>query len=283
MGKLYATGVVMMEQATKGSRWRWRRILSNVLILAGLALLLYPVGTWGYAWWQQRELARQLVATHPALTIPSRAYFNEDMLPLKEDPFQVKTEQDAALKAAAEAKRAAAKAKRDAELASLVEAARAFTASFAADAASGVVPIGRVIIPKIGVDVVLVQGTGRGDLREGPGHWPETPLPGLGGNFVVSGHRTTYGAPFFKLDKLAAGDEIDVLLPYVAATYRVTRTVIVRPDQTDVVAQRGVEELSLATCHPIYSARQRLVVQAEMVSFKLLETTAASPASGSGG
>lgn len=259
----------MVDHAKKGLRLRWRRILSHVLILAGVALLLYPAGTWGYAWWQQRDLARKLVATHPALTLPSRTYFNEDM-------FQLKAEQDALRKVAAEAKRKA-------ELASLVEAARSFTASLAADAASGAVPIGRVIIPKIGVDAVLVQGTGRGDLREGPGHWPETPLPGLGGNFVVSGHRTTYGAPFFKLNKLAAGDEIDVLLPYVAARYRVTRSLIVRPDQTDVVAQRGVEELSLATCHPIYSARQRLVVQAEMVSFKLLREAAVSLAPGSGG
>lgn len=266
----------MSDQANKGSRRRWRRILSDVLILAGVAIMLYPAGTWGYAWWQQRDLARKLVATHPALTVPSRSYFNEDMFKLNEDLFQVKTEQDATLKATAEARR-------DAELRSLVEAARAFTASLVADVASGPVPIGRVIIPRIGVDAVLVQGTGRGDLREGPGHWPETPLPGLGGNFVVSGHRTTYGAPFFKLDKLAAGDEIDVLLPYVAARYRVTRSLIVRPDQTDVVAQRGVEELSLATCHPIYSARQRLVVQAELVSFKLLGTAAVSAAPGSGG
>lgn len=266
----------MSEQEHKRSRWRWRRILADVLIIAGLGLLLYPVGTWGYAWWQQRELGRKLVANHPALTIPSPTYFQEDM-------FQLKAELDAQQEALAEAERAAAKAKRDAELASLTEAARTYTASLAADTASGVVPIGRVIIPKIGVDVVLVQGTGRGDLREGPGHWPETPLPGLGGNFVVSGHRTTYGAPFLKLDKLAAGDEIDVLLPYVAATYRVTRTVVVRPDQTDVVTQRGVEELSLATCHPVYSARQRLVVQAEMVSFKLLKTAKAAPASAGGG
>ncbi len=266
----------MVDQAKSGVRLRWRRILSGVLILAGVALLLYPVGTWGYAWWQQRDLARKLVADHPALTTPSRSYFNEDMFQLNKDIFELKTERAALLKAAAEVKRVA-------ELASLAEAARAFTGSLAADAASGAVPIGRVIIPKIGVNVVLVQGTGRGDLREGPGHWPETPLPGLGGNFVVSGHRTTYGAPFLKLDKLAVGDEIDVLLPYAAARYRVTRSLIVRPDETDVVAQRGVEELSLATCHPIYSARQRLIVQAEMVSFKLLGTAAVSPAPGSGG
>ena len=254
----------MVDQTTRSARRRWARVLSTALMLAGVSILLYPVGTWGYAWWQQRGLARELLVSYPALTLPSPTYFHEDM-------FQLKVEQDALRKAAAEAKR-------DAELAALVAGARAFTASLAADPASGGVPIGRVVIPKIGVDAVLVEGTGRGDLREGPGHWPETPLPGLGGNFVVSGHRTTYGAPFFRLDKLAEGDEIDVLLPYVAARYRVTRSLIVRPNQTDVVAQRGVEELSLATCHPIYSARQRLVVQAEMVSFKLVGAAAVSSA-----
>lgn len=256
----------MVDRAEKRSRWRWQRVLSDLLIVAGVALLLYPVGTWGYTWWQQKGLARQLVLTHPALTLPSRTYFSEDMVQLKE-------EQSALRKAAEETRRKA-------ELAALSDAARAFAESLTADPGSGTVPIGRIVIPAIGVDAVLIEGVGRSDLREGPGHWPETPLPGLGGNFVVSGHRTTYGAPFFKLDKVAVGDEIDVLLPYAAARYQVTRSVIVLPNQTDVVAQRGVEEISLATCHPIYSARQRLVVQAKMISFKLLDQAGAAPAAG---
>jgi len=88
---------------------------------------------------------------------------------------------------------------------------------------------------------------------------------------VVSGHRTTYGAPFFRLDNLEAGDEIQLVLPYVAAVYRVWRSIVVLPYETQVVAQRGVEEISLATCHPIYSAAQRLVVQAQLVEYQLLE------------
>jgi LPXTG-site transpeptidase (sortase) family protein len=258
--------MLVVDKAQQKSRWRWQRVLSDLLIAAGVALLLYPVGTFGYAWWQQKDLARQLVLSHPALTLPSRTYFNEDMVQLKE-------EQSALRKAALETQRKA-------QLAALSDGARAFAASLTADSSSGGVPIGRIVIPKIGVDAVLIEGVGRGDLREGPGHWPETPLPGLGGNFVVSGHRTTYGAPFFKLDKLAPGDEIDVLLPYAAARYRVTRSVIVSPYQTEVVAQRGVEEISLATCHPIYSARQRLVVQAAMISFKLLDQVSSVPAGG---
>ncbi|MCZ7665333.1 MAG: class E sortase [Thermoleophilia bacterium] len=130
---------------------------------------------------------------------------------------------------------------------------------------------GRLLIPDIGLDVVMVEGTGTADLRKGPGHWPETPLPGMGGNFVVSGHRTTYGAPFFKLNQLEPGDEIQVLLPFAALTYQVTRTMIVLPTETEVVAQRGIEEVSLTTCEPIYSASRRLIVQAELSGFRLIE------------
>ena len=105
--------------------------------------------------------------------------------------------------------------------------------SFAATVAGkGGTPLGRIVIPKIKVDVVVIEGVGKSDLREGPGHWPETPFPGQGGNFVVSGHRTTYGAPFFKLDRLKAGDEIDLLMPYVSARYEVTEVLIVAPNQT---------------------------------------------------
>ena len=117
----------------------------------------------------------------------------------------------------------------------------------------------------------MVEGTGKGDLREGPGHWPETPFPGQGGNFVVSGHRTTYGAPFLKLNKVKVGDEIDLVLPYGVARYAVTRIVIVLPTQVDTVAQLGKEQVSLAACHPIYSASHRIVVQGDLTAFQLIK------------
>ena len=85
----------------------------------------------------------------------------------------------------------------------------------------------------------MLEGTDTRDLREGPGHWPETPLPGQGGNFVVSGHRTTYGAPFRKFDKVKEGDLVDLVLPYAVARYRVSRVVIVKPNEMEVVAQLG--------------------------------------------
>ena len=131
-------------------------------------------------------------------------------------------------------------------------------------------PIGRIVIPSIGMDVVMVEGAGTGDLKEGPGHWPETVFPGQLGNFVVSGHRTTYGAPFRKLDKIKVGDEIQLVLPYAVVRYRVTRVIVVLPTQVDEVAQLGREQVSLAACHPIYSASHRIVVQGDMIDFTLL-------------
>jgi LPXTG-site transpeptidase (sortase) family protein len=262
---LAEAGPIPASAGRSRRRLRVRRLVANLLILGGLLVLLYPVGTWVYAWWQQRALQQQLVRTHPILAVPLDQIFKPaEMVPTSVaaspqdgQAFRSQEQNDQRL----------------VELRSLRNAAGLFAGDLAAKgAAAGGSPIGRLVIPKIGVSTVLVEGVGRGDLREGPGHWPETPLPGMGGNFVVSGHRTTYGGPFFKLDRLKPGDEIQLILPYAAATYRVSRTMIVLPTQTEVVAQRGKEELSLATCHPIYSARQRLVVQADMTSFKILNT-----------
>jgi LPXTG-site transpeptidase (sortase) family protein len=162
-------------------------------------------------------------------------------------------------------------------------AAAAFTAEFpypaTPDKARAGNPIGRITIPKIGVDKVLVQGAGEGDdsyLKEGPGHWPETAWPGQGGNFVISGHRTTYGAPFKRINELRPGDEITIEMPYAVVRYVVTGTVIIRPIRADldvVAVNHGKEELTLMACHPRGSARQRIVVQADMVDFVLKAPT----------
>jgi len=157
-------------------------------------------------------------------------------------------------------------AERLSELANLREAAQAFERSVKAGQ-----PIGRIVIPAIGVDVVMVEGTGKTDLKQGPGHWPETPFPGEGGNFVVSGHRTTYGAPFRRLNDLKPGDDIFAVLPYSLVHYQVTDVFIVYPDEVETVAQRGQEQISLAACHPLYSAKKRIVVQGDMVGFVLLK------------
>jgi sortase A len=126
--------------------------------------------------------------------------------------------------------------------------------------------IGRLRIPRIGLEQVIVQGTASGDLRRGPGHYPATPMPGAPGTVAIAGHRTTYGAPFRHIDRLRRGDRIVVEMPYATVTYRVERQRIVAPEDTWVVGRRSYDRLVLTACHPLYSAAQRIVVFAREVS-----------------
>jgi sortase A len=121
-------------------------------------------------------------------------------------------------------------------------------------------PMGRIAIPDIGVSEVVVHGTGTDDLRKGPGHYPGTPLPGERGTVAVAGHRTTYGAPFRRLDQLDRGDRIELRMPYGRFSYRVEETRIVPPSATWVTRRVGHDRLVLTACHPLYSAAQRIVV-----------------------
>jgi len=135
--------------------------------------------------------------------------------------------------------------------------------------ASGHTPLGdaltRIVIPTIKVDTVVVEGTGASALRAGAGHYPNTPLPGEEGNVAIAGHRTTYGKPFANLDHLTAGDQIVLETPIGQHVYRVTRPpfVVSNTDFT-VISQNPGHTLTLTTCHPKGSARQRLVIKAEM-------------------
>ena len=124
----------------------------------------------------------------------------------------------------------------------------------------------RLVIPNLKVDTVVVEGTGASALRAGAGHYPNPPLPGEEGNVAIAGHRTTYGKPFANLDRLAVGDDIVLETPLGRHVYRVTRPPFVVPN-TDftVIAQVPGRSLTLTTCHPKGSARQRLVVRAEKV------------------
>jgi len=123
----------------------------------------------------------------------------------------------------------------------------------------------RIVIPSIKVDTVVVEGTGASALRAGAGHYPNTPLPGEEGNVAIAGHRTTYGKPFANLDRLAPGDEVVLETPIGRHVYRVTKPPFVVPN-TDftVISQTPGHTLTLTTCHPKGSARQRLVVKADM-------------------
>ncbi len=124
---------------------------------------------------------------------------------------------------------------------------------------------GRIRIPEIGANFVVLDGTADAHLRKGPGFFPETPFPGSGGTTAIAGHRTTYGAPFRSVDDLERGDAIVLEMPYARFEYRVERTRIVDPDAFWVTNRVGYDRLVLSACHPLYSAAQRIVVFARQV------------------
>ncbi len=132
--------------------------------------------------------------------------------------------------------------------------------------------IARITIPNIGVDHAVVEGVSVDDLRKGPGHYMQTALPGQAGNAAIAGHRTTYGAPFHRVDELFPGDEITVQTLQGTFIYKVMDTegdgngnVIVDPSATEVLDDYGDNRLTLTACHPKYSAAQRIIIFAELV------------------
>jgi len=126
--------------------------------------------------------------------------------------------------------------------------------------------IARMRVPRLGLNLVVVNGTSSSDLRRGPGRHMDTSMPGEGGLVYVAGHRTTYGAPFSNIDRLETGDTIFVELPYGAIEYRVTSHRIVDDNDLSVLESRGREELVLQACHPRFFASQRYLVYARPVS-----------------
>ncbi len=122
-------------------------------------------------------------------------------------------------------------------------------------------------IPKLGVSTTVVEGTSSNALRAGAGHYPQSPLPCEAGNVAIAGHRTTYGKPFADVDRMVIGDTIDLETPVGSCRYQVSRAPFVtQPNDWSVVANNPTARtLTLTTCHPKGSARQRLVVQATLV------------------
>ncbi len=141
---------------------------------------------------------------------------------------------------------------------------------------------GRLVIGRIDVDSAVVKGVSPNDLRRGPGWIGYTDLPGPTGMVGLSGHRTTYGAPFRRLDDLRVGDFVDFYSPYRRYRYQVADKLIVTPDRTDVVAHTKEPRLSLTACHPPYSARFRLVVACDLVEVVRLKSTTPAPQAGGG-
>jgi sortase A len=220
-----------------------RRALGTVLVVAGLLVLADVAVT--LAWQEPLSALRAGRAQHRLAAELARA--------------------EAAERASAAAARAAAPGSVAAErsalpAARLAAAARAFARSRHEGDAVAELRIGR-----IGLRAIVVRGTAPADLREGPGLLDGAPLPGEHGTTVIAGHRTTYGAPFRRLDALRRDDSITVRLPYGSFRYAVEGTRVVDPGDLSVLRRVRHDRLVLSACHPLFSAARRIVVFARLV------------------
>ena len=129
-------------------------------------------------------------------------------------------------------------------------------------------PVGRLQIGRIGLKMIVVQGTDEGSLTKGPGHYLSTGLPGEGQLIYIAGHRTTYLAPFSHINDIRDGDFMTLTVPYGVFEYRAFRHYIVNADDLAVLANRGREILRLQACHPRFFATHRYIVDARLVEFK---------------
>lgn len=136
-------------------------------------------------------------------------------------------------------------------------------------------PLTRIIIPAMKTDTIVVEGTSNKALNTGAGHYPNTPLPGEPGNVAIAGHRTTYGKPFANLEILKPGDQVILETPFARHTYEVVTPAagkqnpwVVAANDWSVVEQVPESILTLTTCHPRGTDRQRLVARAKLIETK---------------
>ena len=125
--------------------------------------------------------------------------------------------------------------------------------------------VARVVASSIGLDAYVVEGVEKAQLNKAVGHYPETPLPGEPGNAALAGHRTMFGHPFRHLDKLQRGDTVETWTAKRHAVYRVVSIKRVDPTEVGVIAPTSGMQVTLTTCNPVGSARERLIVSAELV------------------
>ena len=225
-------------------RSRFVRRLADVLLIAGGLVLAYPFWSAGYAQVQQSRLDNAYRQQSASFALATAADTRDRTMPK-------------------------------------AQVLRRLAISYKRQLKAGD-PIGRLKIPAISLNRLVQQGVSgqgldpAGDtplLRAGPVHYAVTPLPGAGEPFAVAGHRTTYGAPFNKLDKLERGDVIYVDTPYARFRYKVAKTTVVKPGDVGVLADRGYD-LVLTTCTPLYSASHRLIVWGRLAYAKPLVDTA---------
>jgi sortase A len=139
--------------------------------------------------------------------------------------------------------------------------------------------VGQLEIPAIGVDYIMLEGVDLGTLESGPGHFPQTPLPGQPGNAAIAGHRATFDAPFNRLDEMMPGDEVRVTTVQGTFVYEVLPQTnpgsdaqsdpigyyLVAPTAVEILDDKGDNRITLMGCHPRYGSSQRIVVEARLI------------------
>jgi sortase A len=212
---------------------RARRATGRVLLVAGVAVLVWAFVVWKwndpltglYTRWEQH----QLVAVHDRIAVEFR-------------PAHV-------LPSRSSAKIAEREVARDAQ-------------RLRSGAPEGT-PIGRIIVPRLGLNMLMLNSTSSEALKRGPGLDPRTFLPGQGKLVYIAGHRTTYLAPFAKIDALRSGDRITLVMPYARFDYVVTGHQIVEANDLAVLQSHGKELVALQACHPRFFATHRYIVWAK--------------------
>ena len=222
--------VIPSPSARRRRLVRLSRWLGTILIVVGLGAFGWAFATWKwedpftsvYTAWEQRKLDSELSSL-----VRDRPSV----------PRPVPGEKPAV--AVARVRRAAAGFREDAEVGSA---------------------IARLRVPRLGVDMVMVEGTDSATLKRGPGRDRRTFMPGEGKLVYVAGHRTTYSAPFARIDALRPGDRVTVEMPYGSFSYAVTRKRIVDDQDLSVLRSGRGEEIALQACHPRFFATQRYIV-----------------------
>jgi sortase A len=235
------------EQPPKRRRPRGHR-LGRVLIALGIVLLAYSAAilfwgdpaTYGYARWKQNQLSGEL-----SQEFADYAAASSDVNALAVERSRGATPLEIAQAQRELVERAANRLNHRLKMSQ---------------------PLGRIKIPGIGVNAIVVQGTRWGpDLSKGPGHYPQTSLPGVGRTMGIAAHRTTFGAWFRHIDSLDAGDKISLRLPYATFYYQVFKHEVVKSGDWSIIRDRGFDTLVLSACHPLYSASHRWVVYAALL------------------
>ncbi len=126
--------------------------------------------------------------------------------------------------------------------------------------------VARIRVPRLGLNAVVVNGTDSATLKRGPGRYLGSAMPGQGELVYIAGHRTTYGAPFARIDRLRKGDRVFLELPYGTFEYAITGSRIVAANELSVLESKGREQLALQACHPRFFASQRYIAYAEPVA-----------------